>query len=82
MGAFMLVRLAAIDAAGLLDETFFMYGEDIDWAYRIKQHGWSGRLRSDGTSTPSQRRNDATSVVSNDRRVLSSDVVISSQALR
>ena len=40
MGAFMLVRLAAIDAAGLLDETFFMYGEDIDWAYRIKQHGW------------------------------------------
>jgi N-acetylglucosaminyl-diphospho-decaprenol L-rhamnosyltransferase len=40
MGAFMLVRLAAIDSAGLLDETFFMYGEDIDWAYRIKQHGW------------------------------------------
>jgi GT2 family glycosyltransferase len=40
MGAFMLVRLEAIDSAGLLDETFFMYGEDIDWAYRIKQHGW------------------------------------------
>lgn len=40
MGAFMLVRLAAIDAAGLLDDTFFMYGEDIDWAYRVKQHGW------------------------------------------
>lgn len=40
MGAFMLVRLAAIDSAGRLDETFFMYGEDIDWAYRIKQHGW------------------------------------------
>ncbi|HYI16454.1 MAG TPA: glycosyltransferase family 2 protein [Thermomicrobiales bacterium] len=40
MGAFMLVRLAAVDAAGQLDETFFMYGEDIDWAYRIKQHGW------------------------------------------
>jgi GT2 family glycosyltransferase len=40
MGAFMLVRLSAIDSAGLLDDTFFMYGEDIDWAYRIKQHGW------------------------------------------
>jgi GT2 family glycosyltransferase len=40
MGAFMLVRLAAIDAAGLLDDRFFMYGEDIDWAFRIKQHGW------------------------------------------
>jgi GT2 family glycosyltransferase len=40
MGAFMLARLAAIDAAGLLDDTFFMYGEDIDWAFRFKQHGW------------------------------------------
>lgn len=40
VGACMLVRLAAIDQAGLLDETFFMYGEDLDWAYRIKQHGW------------------------------------------
>ncbi|MDI3340290.1 MAG: glycosyltransferase family 2 protein [Sphaerobacter sp.] len=40
MGAYMLVRLAAIDAAGLLDESFFMYGEDLDWAYRIKQCGW------------------------------------------
>jgi GT2 family glycosyltransferase len=39
-GAFMLVRLAAIDRAGLLDERFFMYGEDLDWAYRIKAHGW------------------------------------------
>ena len=40
VGAFMLVRVAAIDQAGLLDEDFFMYGEDLDWAYRIKQHGW------------------------------------------
>ena len=39
-GAFMLVRLAAIDRAGLLDERFFMYGEDLDWAYRIKGYGW------------------------------------------
>jgi N-acetylglucosaminyl-diphospho-decaprenol L-rhamnosyltransferase len=23
-----------------MDETFFMYGEDLDWAYRIKQRGW------------------------------------------
>lgn len=40
MGAFMLVRLAAIDTAGLLDEDFFMYGEDLDWSYRIKARGW------------------------------------------
>ncbi|RME84509.1 MAG: glycosyltransferase family 2 protein [Caldilineae bacterium] len=40
VGAFMLVRREAIEQAGLLDESFFMYGEDLDWAYRIKQHGW------------------------------------------
>jgi N-acetylglucosaminyl-diphospho-decaprenol L-rhamnosyltransferase len=40
MGAFMVVRLEAIDDAGLLDDAFFMYGEDLDWCYRIKQHGW------------------------------------------
>lgn len=40
VGAFMLVRRAAIEAAGLLDDTFFMYGEDLDWAYRIKAAGW------------------------------------------
>ena len=40
VGAFMLVRREAIQQAGLLDETFWMYGEDLDWAYRIKQCGW------------------------------------------
>ncbi|MCC7447004.1 MAG: glycosyltransferase family 2 protein [Anaerolineae bacterium] len=40
VGAFMMVRRAAIDQVGLLDESFWMYGEDIDWAFRIKQAGW------------------------------------------
>lgn len=40
VGAFMLVRREAVAAAGLLDEAFFMYGEDLDWAFRIKQAGW------------------------------------------
>jgi hypothetical protein len=40
VGAFMLVRREAIEQAGLLDEIFWMYGEDLDWAYRIKQRGW------------------------------------------
>jgi hypothetical protein len=40
VGAFMLVRREAIVQAGLLDEIFWMYGEDLDWAYRIKQRGW------------------------------------------
>jgi len=40
VGAFMLVRREAIRAVGLLDELFWMYGEDIDWAFRIKAAGW------------------------------------------
>ncbi len=40
VGAFMLVRGEALEKVGLLDEGFFMYGEDLDWAYRIKQLGW------------------------------------------
>ncbi|PUA39884.1 glycosyl transferase family 2 [Paenibacillus elgii] len=41
VGAFMMVRKEAIDQVGMLDEQFFMYGEDIDWCYRIKQGGWN-----------------------------------------
>ncbi len=41
VGAFMLVRGEAIQQVGLLDEDFFMYGEDLDWAYRITQAGWT-----------------------------------------
>jgi N-acetylglucosaminyl-diphospho-decaprenol L-rhamnosyltransferase len=41
VGAFMWVRREAIAQAGLLDETYFMYGEDLDWAYRIRAKGWS-----------------------------------------
>jgi N-acetylglucosaminyl-diphospho-decaprenol L-rhamnosyltransferase len=40
VGAFMMVRREAIRDVGLLDETFFMYGEDLDWCYRIKAAGW------------------------------------------
>lgn len=39
-GAFMFIRKAALDKAGLLDEAFFMYGEDIDLSYRITQAGY------------------------------------------
>lgn len=40
VGAYMQLRSAAIVDAGLLDESFFMYGEDLDWAKRIKDAGW------------------------------------------
>ena len=39
-GAFMLIRKEVLDKIGLLDETFFMYGEDIDLSYRITKAGW------------------------------------------
>lgn len=40
VGAFMMVRRETIEQVGGLDEQFFMYGEDIDWCYRIKEAGW------------------------------------------
>ncbi len=39
-GCFMFMRREALDQAGLLDEAFFMYGEDIDLSYRIIQAGY------------------------------------------
>lgn len=39
-GAFFFVRREVIEQVGLLDEAFFMYGEDIDWCFRIRQAGW------------------------------------------
>ncbi|HRK28343.1 MAG TPA: glycosyltransferase [Chitinophagales bacterium] len=39
-GAFMLLRKSVLDKIGLLDETFFMYGEDIDLSYRVIQSGY------------------------------------------
>ncbi|MFH1084657.1 MAG: glycosyltransferase family 2 protein [Chloroflexota bacterium] len=43
VGAFMLLRAQALEEAGLLDEVFFMYGEDLDLCYRIKARGWRVR---------------------------------------
>ena len=39
-GAFLMARRAALDKAGLLDEDFFMYGEDIDLSYRLLKNGY------------------------------------------
>lgn len=40
VGAFFMVRANVIKKVGLLDEDYFMYGEDIDWCYRIKKAGF------------------------------------------
>ena len=39
-GAFMFIRREALDRVGLLDEDYFMYGEDIDLSYRIMKGGY------------------------------------------
>ncbi|HUN15526.1 MAG TPA: glycosyltransferase family 2 protein [Saprospiraceae bacterium] len=39
-GAFILVRKNIVDQIGGLDESYFMYGEDIDFSYQVKKHGY------------------------------------------
>lgn len=39
-GSFMMTTRAVYEAVGGLDESFFMYGEDLDWCYRVQQQGW------------------------------------------
>lgn len=46
-GAFMMMRKTALEKAGLLDEDFFMYGEDIDLSYRITKAGYKNYYFAD-----------------------------------
>lgn len=39
-GCFMMVRREVLDRVGVLDEDFFMYGEDEEWCARIRARGW------------------------------------------
>ena len=40
LGAALMLRGAAIQAVGLLDESYFMYCEEIDWCWRLRDAGW------------------------------------------
>ncbi len=46
-GAFMMMKKEALDKVGLLDEDYFMYGEDIDLSYRITKGGYENHYFSD-----------------------------------
>lgn len=48
-GAYMFMRKEALDKVGLLDETFFMYGEDVDLSYRIIKGGYKNYYYHDTT---------------------------------
>ncbi|MBK7666089.1 MAG: glycosyltransferase [Sphingobacteriaceae bacterium] len=48
-GAFMLMRKETLDKVGMLDETFFMYGEDIDLSYRITLGGYKNYYFADSS---------------------------------
>ncbi len=49
VGCFMFCRKSVIDTVGSFDETYFMYGEDIDLSYRIKQAGYENVYFPDTT---------------------------------
>ena len=40
VGAFLMIRAETVQQIGLLDEQFYMYGEDLDWCYRARRAGW------------------------------------------
>ncbi len=40
VGAFMFFRRATLEEVGVLDEKFFMFGEDLDWCYRVSRSDW------------------------------------------
>jgi GT2 family glycosyltransferase len=61
-GAFMLVRRGALEAVGPMDETYWLYMEDLDWCYRFWQAGWPVLywpevkvIHAKGGSTPGSR---------------------------
>ena len=40
VGACMVMPTSVLREVGGLDDTYFMYGEDLDWCFRFKQYGW------------------------------------------
>jgi GT2 family glycosyltransferase len=40
VGACLMVRRETLDSAGLFDERFFMYSEEVEWAHRVREAGW------------------------------------------
>ncbi len=66
LGAAMIARADAVRAVGLLDERFFMYCEEIDWAWRMRKAGWESwivpavRITHVGGASTQQARPETT----------------------
>ncbi len=63
LGAAMFVRREAVEAVGLMDERFFLYFEDVDWCYRMKQHGLKVYYHAKSVVTHGYARESAQSVI-------------------
>jgi len=63
LGACLLVRRRAVESVGLLDERFFLYFEDVDWCYRMRQKGWKVFYHPEAVVTHSYARESAQSVI-------------------
>jgi GT2 family glycosyltransferase/lipopolysaccharide/colanic/teichoic acid biosynthesis glycosyltransferase len=63
IGAAMFVRREAVDSVGLMDERFFLYFEDVDWCYRMKQMGLRVYYLPDAVIEHGYRRESAQTVM-------------------
>ncbi|NVJ96673.1 MAG: glycosyltransferase family 2 protein [Alphaproteobacteria bacterium] len=50
-GCFMMVRRACANGVGLLDDSFFFFGEETDWCKRMRRRGWQVHFAPVGTIT-------------------------------
>jgi hypothetical protein len=55
-GALAIVRRAAVDQVGMMDERYFLYWEDMDWCYRMRQAGWKVSRAPDAAAIHDHRR--------------------------
>ncbi len=63
LGAAMFVRREAVDSVGMMDERFFLYFEDVDWCYRMKQRGLSVYYVADAVVEHGYQRASAQTVL-------------------
>lgn len=63
LGAAMFVRREAVDSVGMMDERFFLYFEDVDWCYRMKQRGLSVHYVADAVVEHGYQRDSAQTVL-------------------